>query len=418
MKGSSLIKYCLPLLLSITIESIAEESMIVDHYDRISVDKQLTLQQVIDLTLEKYPDRLFSQALQQEVDALAKRGDSWLAGASNFSVQYLDDAMGSNIGYRQTTAQLNLPLWNWNQRSAGQRVAEQAEQSADKRLKAIKLQVSGLVREALWNLALENIRYQQDKEILDIAEKLLQKIRHRVDLGDLPRSDFLLAKSDYLQKRSLLTQAEAKVMHARKNYTSLTGMTRIPENFREPLSKINAIGEDHPLLSALNSEIERKQAEVDWIKSQGSGQPELQLGMQSEHGSRGTDSVESAGVGITIPFGGQSFLNPQVAQANLELTQALAQREHLYRELEKNLHEAQHMLEVDEAELAIANELKEIAAKHLKMTELSFAAGEINLLDLLKIQAQTHNAVRHAKEHEVQQQRNIAFYNQAVGVQP
>jgi hypothetical protein len=52
------------------------------------------------------------------------------------------------------------------------------------------------------------------------------------------------------------------------------------------------------------------------------------------------------------------------------------------------------------------------------MAQLSFSAGEINLMDLLKIQARSFNAIRHAKEHKVMLQKNIALYNQAVGVLP
>lgn len=418
MKGSRLVKYWLPVMCLSTALSYAEPDYIVEHVDPISIDSQLTLPQLIEQTVAKYPDRLLNPALQQEADALKQRGDSWVAGASNISVQYLDDVVADNIGYKQITAQLDVPLWNWNQRSAGQRLAEQAQLSADKHSSALTLQVAGLVRAALWDLALEKIRYQQDKQILEIAEKLLQKIQQRVELGDLPRSDFLLAKSDYLQKKSLLTQAEARVMHARKAYASLTGITRIPENFKERLSTETDISEQHPFLQAVTARIERKRAEVEWTKSQGSGQPVFQLGMQNERGQRGERSLQSAGAGISIPFGGRSFLDPQIAQVNVELNHAMAEREHLYRQLKKNLHEARHNLEVDEAELAIANEMKGIAEKHFKMTQLSFAAGEINLMDLLKIQAMTNNAIRHAKEHEVQQQRNIAFYNQAVGVLP
>ena len=52
------------------------------------------------------------------------------------------------------------------------------------------------------------------------------------------------------------------------------------------------------------------------------------------------------------------------------------------------------------------------------MTRLSFSLGEINLLDLLKIQTRTDNAIRHANNHAITLQKNIALYNQAVGVIP
>jgi outer membrane protein TolC len=121
---------------------------------------------------------------------------------------------------------------------------------------------------------------------------------------------------------------------------------------------------------------------------------------------------------VVIPFGHSTYDAPEIAAANLEYQQALAQREHLQRFLEKSLHEAEHALEVTQAELKIAKELKNIAEQHLKMMEISFEAGEINLLDLLKVQSRSLEAIRNAKEQEVKLQRNIALYNQAVGVMP
>ncbi len=418
MVSTRLAKYCLTILLTSASLAIANEPYIVDHQDPIIIDKTLSLSTVVDLTLEKYPDRLINQAMQEQAEALRQRGDSWIAGASNLSVSYLDDLVANNSGYHQTSAQVLIPLWNWNQRTAGQQLAEHAQKAADQYTAALKLRVAGLIRSALWNMELENIRYQQAKAVLDVAKKLLLKIQQRVDLGDLPRSDYLLAKSDYLQKQSLLTQAEAKVMQSRKIYSNLTGINRIPDDFKESLSKIDSITDQHPDLQAINALIKRRQAKVKWIKSKGLGQPMLQLGMQSEKGSRNENSIESAGLGFSIPIGGQSFLNPKVAQANLQLNLAKTQREFLYRSLKKNLHEAKHALQVNETELSIAHELKTIAEKHLKMIELSFTTGEINLLDLLRIQAKTYNAIRYAREREIQQQLNIALYNQAAGVQP
>ena len=62
--------------------------------------------------------------------------------------------------------------------------------------------------------------------------------------------------------------------------------------------------------------------------------------------------------------------------------------------------------------------MKDIAIQHLEMMQMSFESGEINLLDLLKIQARSLEAIQNAKEQEVKLQRNVALYNQAVGVLP
>jgi cobalt-zinc-cadmium efflux system outer membrane protein len=59
-----------------------------------------------------------------------------------------------------------------------------------------------------------------------------------------------------------------------------------------------------------------------------------------------------------------------------------------------------------------------VAEDHFKMTQASFSVGEINLMDLLRIQSRTQQAVLNAKQRSVMLQRDIALYNQAVGVLP
>lgn len=435
MTGFRHIKYGLPALLlaatpyaaevdgsappTVFAEGIKTEKLSVEHLDPIEIDSSLSLSQLVEITLEKYPDRLINEALAQEAEALHTRGDSWLAGSTALALDYYDDRVASDQGSREASAQLEFTVWNWGQRSAAQSVAEQAHHAAEKQSAAVKFEVAKLVREALWDMALAESRLQQARYTIDISSKLLDKVRRRVELGDLARADLLLAEGEHLQNRALLTQAEADVMHSRKAYSSLTQTTRIPAQYQEQLSSINSIVAEHPLLEAINSFIARKQAGVEWTKATDSiNQPKVSIGAKNTRDGRGSDDMQSAGVGVVIPFGHSTYDAPEIAAAHLELNRALAQREHLQRQLEKNLHEAEHALQVTRQELGIAKELKEIAENHLKMTEISFMAGEINLLDLLKIQARSLEAIRNAKEQEVKLQRNIALYNQAVGVQP
>jgi hypothetical protein len=75
-------------------------------------------------------------------------------------------------------------------------------------------------------------------------------------------------------------------------------------------------------------------------------------------------------------------------------------------------------LEVNRAELANANELKTATENLLNMSNTAFSVGEVGLMDLLKIQAKAQQAILNAKEREVMLERDIALYNQAVGVMP
>ena len=405
------------VLLFITALAIAAEERLVQHNDPVKINQQLTLSQLVDLTLEKYPDHILTQARVAEAKALQQRGNHWLSAAPQISFRYQDDIVADNIGLREIESELALPLWNWGQRTAGQNLATQANVSIDKQQTALRLEVAALVREALWDMALEDIRYQQAHAILKNSTQLLEKIKHRVKLGDLPRFDLLLAQGDHLEKQSQLVQAEAEMMHARERYHNLTQTFDLPINYSEIQSTIDRV-DNHPALQAMNARIEREKANLEWVKAKGSGQSVITLGGKSERGSRANNDIESMSVAISIPFGGTAHLAPQIATANIDLTKIMAQRDHLYRKLKGDLHEIKHQLEVNHTELELAIKLEKIAQQHLEMAQFGFAEGEINLMDLLKIQTKNHNAKRHVKEHQVMLQRNIALYNQVVGVQP
>jgi outer membrane protein TolC len=281
--------------------------------------------------------------------------------------------------------------------------------------------VAGLVRSAIWDIALQELRLQQAEIDMRAAQQLANDITRRVQAGDLAQTDALLIQTDVLKKRSALTLAEAEVMHARKRYTSLTQSTKIPANYHESLSQVKEIESSHPALQAIQNLIERKQAELEALNLVGSGQTTVAVGVNSDRPSNRdsrSNNTESFNVGVTIPFGGQAHLDPQLAALNVEINQFRAKRDQLFRDLEQNHHEAEHNLEINEAELAVANELNTVAQKHLTLTQLSFKVGEIDLIDLLKIQSQTQLAALAAKERALVQERDYALYNQAVGVLP
>ncbi|MDA1343647.1 MAG: TolC family protein [Proteobacteria bacterium] len=404
-------------LLIVTV-AIAEPKPTVAYEDSIEIDKSLTLSKVVDLTMEKFPDMAWLNSLEEEAVAIKQRGESWAAGASQAGLRF-QEATSGTLHYADATMQ--VPLWNLGQRDAEQERGIKAENSADLQSVATKLRIAGLVRAALWDMELQKIHYEQARAEIDVFEQLLAKVKRRVELGDLPRADALLAQTELLQKLSILTQAEAELMRARKRYSSITQLTKIPATYREKLVELKKLELNHPVFVAINSQIESKQAEIKALKLVGSGQTNLTVGVNSDRASdedERTNDTESFNIGVNIPFGGAAHLQPQIAAQNVELNHLIADREQLYRDLELAHHEAEHNLRVNEAELEIANELKRVAEEHLGMMQLSFSVGKINSMDLLKAQSRTQQAILSAKERATTLERDIALYNQAVGVLP
>ncbi|WP_045226700.1 TolC family protein [Methyloterricola oryzae] len=397
----------------------SEGGTLVGHFDPLVLDDHLSLHQVIDETFAQYPQGAVITSLQDEAKALHQRSDSLVAGYPMIYLQWIDDHVFNGRGFMEIQTGYQIPIWMWGQRSASRQVAQDAENSAALFSSALKHEVAGLVRDALWNLELVQNRHELAQKVYEVSRQLVAAVSRRVDLGDLARADLLLAQSDLLEKKSLLTLAEAEVMHARKAYTNLTRMTRAPKSFTEKLSGTTEIHEQHPAVAAANAMIERAQAEVEYTRlSKQGNQPSILIGTQHDRGSRQESFNNGTNLVLQVPIGGDAYNAPFVAQANVALTQKIADRGALLRQLEKALHEAEHNLEVDRATLVIADERKTIAETQLKMSRLAFEAGEIPLIDYLKIQATAQAAIRDAAERAILLQRDTAFYNQVVGVVP
>jgi outer membrane protein TolC len=396
-----------------------DDAIVVGHYDRLQTDPGLDLAQVIETTFAQYPQGAVIGALRDEARALRQRSESWVAGYPLIFLQWINDASFKDRGRDEIQTGYQIPVWMWGQRAAGKAVAQEAEKDAERFAHAIKHEVAGLVRETLWNLAIAENRHELARKVYDVSGQLLQAVRRRVELGDLARSDELLAESDHLEKKNALVLAEAEVMHARKAYQNLTRMERAPAHFEETKSPLTDIDEGHPALAASNAQVERAQAEVEFTRLSKQGtQPSILIGSQHDRGTRGEGYDNASNVVVQIPIGGDAWNAPGVAQANVALNQKIADRATLLRQLEKALHEAEHNLEVDEATLEIAGRRKEIAETHLKMSRLAFEAGEVALIDYLKIQANAQAAIRDAEERAILLKRDTAFYNQVVGVTP
>ena len=405
--------------LAVAVSADAEELM-VEHLDELVIDDRLTLRQVVDTTFERYPQNALISAFQEESKALEQRSSSWIAGYPMIYLQYIDDALlGRDDGITNVQSGYQVPLWMWGQKEASQKITEESKQAAERYIIALKHEVAGLVRDALWTLRLMENRRELARQIYEVAEKLTAVVRRRVELGDLARADELLAESDQLEKKTALVQAEAEVMHARKAYQNLTRMNRAPRRLEEMLSKLNGLDERHPSLAASNASVERAQAEVEFTRlSKQGNQPTILVGTDSTQIDRQGSFGTGTNIVLQVPIGGDDWHAPQVAQANLTLNEKIVQRETLRRQLEKALHEAQHTLEVDRAALDIAERRKAIAETQISMSRIAFEAGEVALIDYLKIQAGAQSAIRDAAERAILVQKDTSVYNQVVGVMP
>lgn len=382
------------------------------------VDPNLDWATVIETALAAHPQSGELVARAAEADAWQRRGKQWLAAAPSLYFSYLSDRSLDDFGQRQYDSGVELPLWRAGQRSAVRTVAASATAGSAAAAAALRLEVSGLLRGVLWDIAAAANGLESARDAVTVAQELVRTVERRNERGDLARADVLLARATLLERQQAVVEAEAMLLDAERNYRSLTGLDNRPATFAEAATDLDELMPGHPLIALADAAVARADADKALTERDVRGSMVLTVGPHREYDPGGTVPRDSVNVGFKVPVGGRAHGVTQTAHASRLLATAVAEKGQLMRRLDLDLHEAEHTLTVLEASIALANERDTLAADQLAMAQTAFAQGEIELRELLRIQESTLAARRDLERLRIEQQRTIAARNQALGVTP
>ncbi|OGV78257.1 MAG: hypothetical protein A3I83_00415 [Methylotenera sp. RIFCSPLOWO2_02_FULL_45_14] len=388
-----------------------------DHFDELKVNPNLQLNEVLEKTFLRHPLQATLQSRDSVVSAKKLVANAMLPTAPAVSLLHQNDVLGSGRGEREWQAEMELPVWLPNQRNNRLKVADASQSSVIASRESLKLHVAGQLREALWDIAMNNNNLALALNKLEVANKLQRDVEKRHQAGEMAKTDVMLAQQETLRAEKEKLRAEAEVMHARHRYYLLTGLRELPASFEEKQSELEDYSQSSIWLEAQSkvglAETERNLAQVESHENM-----QVLFNMRSTKGAFDSTANDSVGLKLRIPFGGETRAAPIKAAAELGVGNALSERETLKYALETAMHEAEHNLSVSRAELAIANKQFDIAKESVRLAQKAFQLGESDLVSLLRVQAQTFEAERAFTTRQIQVQWDIARYNQTVGVLP
>lgn len=405
----------------------AEQGEDAGPYGPLSGDPGLSLGEVVRAAVQRLPERLEPQAREREAEALERRAAAWLPGNPALAISHTNDAVGTDAGNREWEGGLEIPLWRPGQRSARRDLAEGAAAQAQAGREALRLEAAGRVRERLWGLALQRKRVAMARIELETAEALEEKVTRRFELGDLPRSEVLMARDRVVQKEAALAEARSGLRARRADYRRLTGLERTPQQWREPQAEggqapagpepYAELLRDHPALSRARRAVERRRAQRELAGEEAAESPSLMLGTRRERGAGG-ETVNSLQASLHIPLGQRTQTQYQRASAGVELAQAESRLARLRRDLRGALERAHEAVAAARELLRRARRREETAGETLEMARRAFEAGEYDLIDLLRVQDRYAAARQARAQQALELQRAIARYNQAAGEVP
>lgn len=398
-------------------QSAVQTNHQVDHFDELKVNPGLLLSDVLEKAYARTPMQASLQSRDVMLTAKNRVANAMLPSAPAVSFMHQNDGLASGRGEREWHAELELPVWQLNQRDNRLKVAEAMQSSNLANRQSVKLQVAGRLREALWNIAANDNNLSLANNKLQVAKKLQADVEKRYRAGELAKTDAMLAEQEVLRVEKEKVRAEAEVMHARHRYYLLTGLRELPASYAEKQSSMEDYSQSPIWLEAQSkvglAETERELAQVESRENM-----RVMLNARSIRGAFDIADNESVGVQVRVPFGSDASAAPMRAAAEMVVGNALTEREAMKFELEAAMHEAEHNLSVSRIELAITSKQYEIARESLTLAQKAFQLGETDLVSLLRVQAQTFEAERAYTTRQIQVEWDIARYNQTVGVLP
>jgi len=406
------------LLLAVFLSSIpayAEEFS--PHEDELAVNPQLPLKEVLEKTYIRNPSQAVLQSREATVRARNIMANSMLPGAPAVSMTHQNDTMGSGRGERDWQAEIELPVWLPNQRLNRQKVADATTSNLATSRESLKLQVAGLLRDDLWDIAMNDSNVELANQRLDTAKSLQHDVERRYQAGEMAKTDLMLAQQETLMAEKASLLAEAEQMHARHRYFVLTGLREMPAQYQEQQSTLLDYYQS-PLWLEYESKVNLAENERDLTAVERRENPQILFNTRTQRGPFDTSYNDSVGLKVRIPLDSEVRSAPLQAAAEVVVGNAITERESLRMMLDTALHEAEHNLSVTRAELEITGQQATIAKESLRLARKAFQLGETDLVSLLRVQAQTYEAEKAYTTRQIQLQWDIARYNQAVGVLP
>ncbi|PHZ86505.1 TolC family protein [Paremcibacter congregatus] len=386
-----------------------------DQEFEVTVNKSLTIADVVKATLSRSPENFVIKSKENNAVALTKRAESFFANTPEISLSHQNDRFGSDQGLREWESSLEMPLWLPGQKSASKQKARMSEKEAEAYQDLSLWYVWGQVRELLWQVKLAEAGLDESRNSLEMAMALDRDIARKISAGLLPQRDSLLSKKEVMSRRMEFITAQKEYIHAAKQYESVTGLNQMPEQIEE-----FSVPDDEalaaPVLVLADANVEFLQADYREKSKEWSVAPRLSLGVRREKSSYLDRNIDSVSLGLSVPLGGGVHMGPKRAEAALALAEAERQREIVKREHRLHLHEAEHELEVCKSQLPLTQSHLELAQENLRLSQKAFDLGEGNLLELLKVREQFFMSSSQNSLRNIECKRAIARHNQIKGV--
>lgn len=331
------------------------------------------------------------------------------------SIGGLSDQFNRNHGKQEYEVELAVPLWLPGQKAVREAEAASRVNEAIARRAAVRLEISGELREAWWALAAARSASALATRRLETAQALEADVMRRHRVGELSRIDANLARTETHTASAELLEAQTALLQAEQSLQVLTG-SAAPEHLDEESPGIEEAGKNHPSLAAVTAAARSAHARVQVAQASQRSAPELALRVVRERGDFTETYANSVGFRLKIPFSSDAHVQRETSGTQAEASRAEAEVLRTQTRIRLDTERAQHKLQAAQRQLAMAQERRRLSQENLRLAEKAFALGEFDLATLLRARLAAFDADAFYERQRVARAAAISRLNQALGV--
>lgn len=375
-----------------------------------------TLAEALDQAWERAVSARVAEARRSQAEASRSVADGLFPRAPSLGMSQRDDRFNRNRGLRERELELALPLWLPGQREARRLLAEREMADGEAAIAAARLALAGDVRTAVWSLASAQAELAIARERVVLAEQLEADVTKREAVGELARTDLLLAREDLLTAKVALANSRTRERQTLERYRFLTGSDTLPTRIEETVTQ--ATDTRHPRMRLAEAGIERARAEMQFVRESRRDAPELAISWQQSREDVGALASNSIRFGFRIPLATDARNAPRIASVNADLIRAEAEYRQTVGELEADQREAAALLDNSRLAMEAAEQRSALAGERLRHLDRAFSLGELSLIELVRVRGAANEARLEAMRARHTHAAARARFNQAQGILP
>jgi outer membrane protein TolC len=391
-----------------------------------SAEKPLSLDQCIDIALERHPLIVGSSDRHQAALARIRQAKAIpfpsIGYNSDMQPHFLD-FVNSGEAYLGVDQTFELPV---KRRTRGQ-IAEHESREVETDIEAVKLEVIFHVRRSFYELLLAEEKLAYAKQDLELARDYSQKAELKLAAGDVARVEVLRARVEALRAANAVKVAmnDVDLAKARLNYHLARGRSapiEIAGQLQIPFIDLN-LEELQAEALRLRPELRRLQFSVkkeDLVQKNArlSNLPDLDFNL-SRHRLAGEPTSWSFTVSAPLPFLFQQRQKAEVAESQANARALQRESEHARNTVSVEVEEAYtNAQKARDQILLYQKEILPQAQEVLEMFTFSYQEGEIGGIELIEARRTLNESRKSYADALFEYAATLATLEKAVGRLP